>query len=188
MQRPGPVRLFRVPTALERHGDFSQTIDANGRLMFINDPLSTAACNVTTGGAGCFPGNIIPANRIDPNGLALMNMLPLPNVATGDGFAFNFTRQETSENPRMNNLLRIDARPSGNNSVWASYRQFSSNQYGSEITAGPAKWGFFNGAYLFGDSGINGGWNRISTSNMVNEFGAGIRRATEGFDTKDDSD
>ena len=53
----------------------------------------------------------------------------------------------------MNNLLRIDGRPSGNNSYWASYRQFSSNQFGSEITAGPAKWGFFNGNYVSGDSG-----------------------------------
>ena len=70
---PGQVRLYRMPTALERAGDFSQTFDANGRLMFIKDPLSSGACNVTTGGAGCFPGNIIPANRLDPNGLALLN-------------------------------------------------------------------------------------------------------------------
>src|SRR3954462_14033570 len=34
VQRPGPVRVFRVPTALERQGDFSQTLDANGRPMF----------------------------------------------------------------------------------------------------------------------------------------------------------
>ena len=88
----------------------------------------------------------------------------------------------------MNNLLRIDGRPSGNNSYWLSYRQFSSNQFGSEITAGPAKWGFFDGNYVSGDSGINGGWNHVSSSNRVNEFGAGIRRATEGFGVKNDSD
>ena len=28
VQRPGPVRLYRMPTALERRGDFSQTFDA----------------------------------------------------------------------------------------------------------------------------------------------------------------
>jgi hypothetical protein len=49
-----------MPTALERAGDFSQTFDVNGRLMFIKDPLSTGACSVTTGGPGCFPGNVIP--------------------------------------------------------------------------------------------------------------------------------
>jgi hypothetical protein len=190
VQKPGPVRLYRMPTALERAGNFSQTFDANGRLMFIKDPLSSGACNVTTGGPGCFPGNIIPASRLDPNALALMNMMPLPNVAStgpGSGALSNFTRQETPENPRLNNLLRIDGRPSGSNSYWLSYRQFSSNQFGSEITAGPAKWGFFDGNYVSGDSGINGGWNRVSL-NHVNEFAAGIRRATEGFGVKNDSD
>ena len=135
--------------------------------MFIKDPLSTAACNVTTGGAGCFPGNVIPRDRLDPNALALLNMMPLPNVPStgaGSGALSNFTRQETPDNPRMNNLLRIDGRPSGSNSYWASYRQFSSNQFGSEITAGPAKWGFFDGNYVSGDSGINGGWNHVFKS------------------------
>src|SRR6266487_2039434 len=191
VQKPGQIRLYRMPTALERAGDFSQTFDVNGRLTFIKDPLSTGACNVTTGGPGCFPGNVIPKNRLDASGLAVLNYMPLPNVAStgaGSGALSNFTRQETPENPRMNNLLRIDARPSANNSYWASYRQFSSNQLGSEITAGPEKWAFFDGTYVSGDSGINGGWNHISTSNKVNEFGAGIRRATEGFGTKSDSD
>jgi hypothetical protein len=191
VQKPGPVRLYRMPTALERRGDFSQTVDANGRLMFIKDPLSSGACNVTTGGPGCFPGNVIPADRLDQNALALLDMLPLPNVpltGPGSGALSNFTRQETPDNPRMNNLLRIDGRPSGSNSYWFSYRQFSSNQFGSEITAGPAKWGFFNGNYVSGDSGINGGWNHVFKSAAVNELGAGIRRATEGFGVQDDSD
>jgi len=191
VNKPGQVRLYRMPTALERRGDFSQTFDSNGRLMFIKDPLSPLPCSVTTGGAGCFPGNVIPANRLDPNGLAVLNYMPLPNVSCstpGCGALSNFTRQETPENPRMNNLLRLDGRPSGNNSYWFSYRQFSSNQFGSEITAGPAKWGFFDGNYVSGDSGINGGWNHVFTSNGVNEFGAGVRRATEGFGVKNDSD
>jgi hypothetical protein len=191
VQKAGQVRLYRMPTALERRGDFSQTFDANGRLMFIKDPQSSLACNVTTGGPGCFPGNVIPANRLDPNGLAILNYMPLPNVnctGSGCGALSNFTRQETPDNPRMNNLLRIDGRPSGSNSYWASYRQFSSNQFGSEITAGPAKWGYFDGNYVSGDSGINGGWNHVFRANGVNEFGAGIRRATEGFGVRNDSD
>ena len=143
VQRPGPVRLYRMPTALERAGDFSQTFDANGRLMFIKDPSSTAACSVTAGGAGCFPNNVIPATRIDPNALALMKMMPLPNASSANN-SYNFQRQETSSNPRYNNLIRLDGRPSGNNSVWGSFRTWSSSQYGSEITAGPAKWGFFD--------------------------------------------
>src|SRR6185503_13428093 len=160
VQRPGQVRLYRMPTALERQGDFSQTFDANGRLISIKDPLSTAACNVTTGGAGCFPGNVIPSNRLDANAIALMKLMPLPN-ALGVSPNYNFTRQETSTNPRFNHLIRVDARPSGHNSIWGAFRTFSSSQYGSEITAGPAKWGFFNGSYVSGDRSINGGWNHV---------------------------
>ena len=48
VQKPGPIRLYRMPTALERQGDFSQTLDANGKLMFIKDPLLAGACSVTT--------------------------------------------------------------------------------------------------------------------------------------------
>src|SRR5687767_8937495 len=66
-----PLAIGRrtTPTALEREGNFSQTLDQNNSLIIIRDP--------TTGAA--FPGNIIPANRINRNGQALLNLLPLPN-------------------------------------------------------------------------------------------------------------
>ena len=80
VQKPGPLRLYRVPTALERQGNFSQTFDSNGGLIFVKDPASSLPCSATAGGAGCFPGNIIPANRLDSNGLALLDLLPLPNA------------------------------------------------------------------------------------------------------------
>ncbi len=187
VERPGQVRLYRMPTALERQGDFSQTFDANGRLISIKDPQSTGACSPTAGGPGCFPGNVIPANRLDPNALALMKLMPLPN-AIGVSPNYNFTRQETSTNPRFNNLIRVDHRPSGSNAFWGSVRTWSSSQYGSEITAGPAKWGFFNGSYVSGDDSVNGGWNHVMGTRGVNELAVGYRRATEGFGTKTDAD
>ena len=187
MQRPGPVRLYRMPTALERQGDFSQTRDANQGLINIKDPLSTAACSATAGGAGCFPGNVIPANRLDPNALALMRLMPLPNTTSANN-AYNFTRQETSTNPRYNHLVRMDGRPSGSNTVWGSVRTWRSSQYGSEITAGPAKWGFFDGSYVSGDNSVNGGWNHVFGSTGVNELAGGYRRATEGFGARTDAD
>jgi len=177
VQRPGPVRLFRVPTEAERRGDFSQSIDTTGRAVTVVDPVTRQP----------FANNVIPANRIDPNMQRLLNMLPLPN-RPGENFTYNFSRQETSENPRMNNVLRVDGRPSTSDSIWVMGRTFMSNQYGSEITAAPARWGFFNGAYLFGDNSINGGWNHVFNARMVNEFQSGVRTQTEGFQTKDDSD
>src|SRR6476619_1663898 len=174
VQRPGPIRLYRMPTALERQGDFSQTVDANGRVIFIKDPNLSGACSVTTGGPGCFPGNVIPSNRFDPNALALMTMMPFPNTSSVNN-SFNFQRQETSSNPRFNNLLRLDGRPSGNNTIWGSLRTWSSSQYGSEITAGPAKWGFFDGSYVSGDTSVKGGWDHVFSSTGVNALGLGYR-------------
>jgi carboxypeptidase family protein len=189
VQRPGPLRLYRMPTELERRGDFSQTRDLNGNLVNIRDPLLTGTCTATTAGPACFPGNAIPEGRIDPNTRALLSMLPLPNSTAHNATAtWNFTRQETADNPRWNNLFRVDARPTANDNYWGVVRTFNSNQYGSEITAGPPKWGFYNGSYIFSDSSVNGGWNKIFSSTLVNEFQTGIRRQTEGFQTHTDAD
>src|SRR6478672_7368821 len=54
---PTAVARLTFPTALERAGNFSQTVDTNGAVIPVLDPLNNRAQ---------FPGNIIPANRIDP--------------------------------------------------------------------------------------------------------------------------
>jgi hypothetical protein len=71
LPRRYPTRqgTIKYPTALERAGDFSQSLDANGRLIVVRDPQTGQP----------FPGNIIPANRIDPNGQKLLGIFPLPN-------------------------------------------------------------------------------------------------------------
>ena len=79
VSRPGDARNWTMPTDAEMRGDFSQTLNAAGQLIFIRDPQATGVCSVTTGGPACFPGNIIPANRINANGRALLNMLPRAN-------------------------------------------------------------------------------------------------------------
>ena len=70
-----------MPSALERNGDFSQTRNNAGVLRFIRNPSSGLPCNVNTGGAGCFPGNVIPQNLIHPMGRQIMNLFPLPDPA-----------------------------------------------------------------------------------------------------------
>ena len=77
-----PIRL-RVPTALERAGDFSQTLDNNGALFnTIHDPNSTLPCTAANT-AGCFAdGGVlgrIPASSLYSTGLAVLNRYPLPS-------------------------------------------------------------------------------------------------------------
>src|SRR4051812_27867550 len=97
---PGGAQSNYTPTELERNGDFSQTPPNNGSLFVITDP--------TTGAQ--FPGNVIPKNRIDPTGLAMLNYFPLPNfVGTGtQANVVNFFESASAAHPRRNDVLRVD--------------------------------------------------------------------------------
>jgi hypothetical protein len=61
----------RMPTALERNGDFSQTVDGLGRPITVIDPLTGAP----------FPNSTIPRDRISPQASSLLDYYPLPTVA-----------------------------------------------------------------------------------------------------------
>ena len=53
----GTQQTFRLPTALERQGDFSQTTDNLGNpYPYIKDPQSSGVCTATAAGdhSGCF--------------------------------------------------------------------------------------------------------------------------------------
>ena len=183
VSRPGPLRNWTMPTARELQGDFSQTLDSQGRLINIKDPLRTGACNAVSGGPGCFPGNIIPPDRINRNGLALLRMLPVGNNfdRTFTQGQFNYSTQENAENPKMNNIVRVDWRPGANDSFYFTFKDWYSDQRGSEITAGPAKWGFFNTHYLNTDRGVSANYTRIFRSNLVLDTDVGTRQQTEQF-------
>jgi hypothetical protein len=72
-QRVGQTRNFNVPTAAERTGDFSQTLQANGSPVIIYDPATNPRLP--------FAGNRIPEARIDPVGRNMAAMFPIPNRA-----------------------------------------------------------------------------------------------------------
>jgi hypothetical protein len=67
-----------VPSLLQRQGDFSQTYNAQGVLIKIYDPLTTTQVGNTYTRTQ-FPGNKIPANRINPIARNLLAMDPTPN-------------------------------------------------------------------------------------------------------------
>ncbi|MPY91234.1 MAG: hypothetical protein GEU99_25400 [Luteitalea sp.] len=88
------VVRYRMPTALERQGDFSQSTDNNGNLYpYIKDPSLSGACDATNQGACFADGGVlgrIPADRLYQTGLNILDMWPLPNTATALGQAYNF--------------------------------------------------------------------------------------------------
>jgi hypothetical protein len=96
----GGIQNKYTPTALERAGDFSQSRQNNGALITITDPNTGAP----------FPGNVIPTNRIDKTGLAMLNYFPLPNfVGTGtQANVVNYFEAASATHPRRNDVLRVD--------------------------------------------------------------------------------
>jgi hypothetical protein len=179
VKAPGNPRLYTMPTELERRGDFSQSLVYNSLTQrpTIVDPVTGQP----------FPGNIIPADKIDKNFQALMNEYPLPNHTDLNETKnqYNFVRQETPRNPRKNGVLRLDWKPTDKDSLFISTRFQKSYQAGSEITVGPSKWGFFDGFYDFGDYSASLGHTRVFSSSVINELNGGIRRQDEGFGADD---
>lgn len=106
-----PTSLANTPTELERQGDFSRSFDVNGNLIAITDPLTGEP----------FPGNVIPKERIDPLGQAILNFYPLPNFTDPDPenrYRWNHRATYSGDRPRHQEVTRIDA------NFWPSFRAY----------------------------------------------------------------
>ena len=114
--REGVPRAFvsSVPTALEWQGDFSQTFvrQANGTAapVVIYDPATTRQVG-TAFVRDAFPGNKIPAARINPIAAKLLNLFPLSNAA-GDAITKAKNYLLSFKDPVFDNgfVARIDHR------------------------------------------------------------------------------
>ncbi|MBA3442354.1 MAG: TonB-dependent receptor [Pyrinomonadaceae bacterium] len=163
VREPRSVRRVTVPTARERAGDFSQTLDLNGRLISIRDPLTGQP----------FPGNIIPTNRINSNGQALLSLFPQPNaldrgVTAGN---YNYQFQEITEIPKKQNLLRLDYNPTTKDNFSVRGRTWWSDRRGYEaLAAFNSNFDHIPHHYLFTEDSIQGNYTRIFSPTVVNEF------------------
>jgi hypothetical protein len=99
-------RIFRaslhtIPTAAQRLGDFSQTVDEAGDLLPIYDPETTSpnpafdpSLPVSTSNLqylrSTFPGNIIPPGRLEAGVQSALSLYPEPNTAIGPFFQNNY--------------------------------------------------------------------------------------------------
>ncbi len=83
-QKNGGSLLTRVPTAAERTGDLSDLGVA------IYDPCNGADCNVAPADRKQFAGAVIPTARLSKQALALLQYIPLPNIAGATGAAPNY--------------------------------------------------------------------------------------------------
>jgi hypothetical protein len=115
-----PEEVFSTPPAAMRTGNFSQLLPNT----VIKDP--------TTGAA--FPGNIIPASRLNTASLGLLNQFAPPPNVPGAGLVNNFLGIYNEHNPKDQFTQRIDFVESSKSSWFGRY----SWQADALINNGPA--------------------------------------------------
>lgn len=98
-----------VPTPLERQGDFSQTLAADGSLRPIYDPFSTIVPSGDTVIRTPFPGNVIPSSKFDPLSAKLASAFFDPNnPGVGYNHANNFQKSLIQTTDYYNLSDRVD--------------------------------------------------------------------------------
>jgi hypothetical protein len=101
-------QTYTVATALERQGNFTQTLQPNLTPITIYDPLTTVAA-----GTGYirqpFAGNIIPANRIDPVAKNIVGYIAQPNTPGNARNFFNLVATPNSVSDEYDQqIIRLD--------------------------------------------------------------------------------
>jgi hypothetical protein len=87
---PNPL-IVSWPTADFRKGDFSKLTNSQGQAITLYDPFTATydAAGNTVNPRQPFPGNIIPATRINPIAAAVTQYMPLPNQASAAGCRYS---------------------------------------------------------------------------------------------------
>jgi hypothetical protein len=93
-----------VPTARMRTGDFSELLAAGVQIF---DPRTARLVNGVVV-RDPFPGNIIPANRIDPVARAVLGYFPAPNQAPNAEFRQNFFAEQPWTYAYNFQMVRLD--------------------------------------------------------------------------------
>ncbi len=148
-----------VPTMLMRQGNFSELLDPNNGFVsgirVIRDPLTGQP----------FPGNVIPADRLSPNGLAFLNTYPEPTAGFRQGSANLIQTSPNPQDQRKDNI-RLDFRPNASNQF--AYRFSRSNWVAVDA---------FRGSFPFARTDWErpnftqtASWTSSLKSNWVNEF------------------
>jgi hypothetical protein len=166
--QPNSLRNYTVPTALERSGDFSQSG------VTIKDPFNNNAA---------FPGNVIPANRVDPNMQKLVNLFPLPNftnTAISKG-QYNFQVSDSEQKPVAQEILRLDYYATSKLRISFRGMDMVNHNKGLNSTTDKYTWATNIGPMDYSTTGPNLGTTITYTISptVVNELVAGYALWTE---------
>ncbi len=180
IQATNAGRVVTMPTELERRGDFSRSIDQNGARINVVDPASRVA----------FPGNIVPASRIEPSGRAMLNIFPLPNffddrISAG---RYNYVFNSASSQPQKLGTLKIDFNLHPKHQVFASYLFQTDTNSGFQAPAGGgANWNQTLMTYKTDPKQVVLRYQGVFSPTIVNELTVGVNGRGE-WHTIEDAD
>jgi hypothetical protein len=168
---PGSLQQVTTPTAAERAGDFSNSLTVGGALIPIIDP----------GTGKPFPGNSVPASQINKNGLALLNLTPLPNILNRAVTLGNYNYQflETLQQFKRNHVFKIDYLPSSSDRISVRGKTWLSSQNGYAVSSGASNWGLVQQCYCFTDTSGAVGYTKTLSPTIVLEVLGGVRHSRE---------
>ena len=139
---PANPNRVKVPTELERLGDFSQSVDNNNRPYNLIRDYTTGLPCTATNTSGCFQdGGVlgrIPASRLYAPGLAILNAYPLPNVPN----ARRLQLRVAGRRCRSIGAKRSSAPTGRRRSAWRVYGRYFHNSNNAGAGIGP--YGSFN--------------------------------------------
>lgn len=149
-----------VPTLAERTGDFSGLLASRGIQIF--DPTSTTGAST---GRTAFPGNIIPLNKQNPAGRALLALYPYSNLP---GSFNNYYGTQSHSFPANAIDVKVDHNFSGTDTLSFRYNRGWSSQTNSPLLGENA-----NGGGIYGSGGSTNmaiTYAKTFSPSMVNEF------------------
>jgi Carboxypeptidase regulatory-like domain/TonB-dependent Receptor Plug Domain len=169
--QPGGTRVYTVPTALERSGNFSQTFDLGGNLIVVKDPATGAP----------YSGNIIPPSEINPNTQKLLDIFPLPNFTNlaVSQRNYNYVISDTTHIADRQELLRLDYNISNRWRAFFRGMDWFIDYSGVNVPANNNTWLNVPAHYKNVDPQLAGGVTFVQSSTLVNEFTIGYSPYTE---------
>lgn len=178
------TQLGRMPTALERQGDFSQTLSPAGSPLQIYNPFTTVLDSSGKASRQPFPGARIPANMLSPFGAAVLGLMPPPNYNTGQPAqigAYNYVGSDPEVLRNNQWSVRGDHNFSANNRMFARVSHMSRNDDISEFF--PGDWSL-TGANTLGLStrgydSVTFDDTHVFSPTFVGSFRYGIGRRTD---------
>lgn len=170
---PSSLQRRTFPTALQRNGDFSQTFDTNRTLIPIWDPLNNRVP---------FPGNVVPQNRIDRNGQALLNIFPQPNAVDPTN-NFNALIQAPITQPRRDSILRVDYNIGPKTLFyWRGINDYEAYKGDFDFVLASSSWAQLPINYQIRSAGMVSTLIHTFNATTVNEFTFGVNRALQTVD------